>query len=160
MHHLGQAIVGHIWKKHGGEKLNKCNQCDYASSRACCLKTLRREVKQKQPVRVYILSGGQFEKTFKNTPCTMDQAHRKFVIRDFAKNDYLWLPFSQAWINFRLIFGCYLLCSFTFNFYLGTSWRQIFAAVKLYEIVYYTSILLRQNQPLPSLISISWNSRL
>ena len=29
------------------------------------------------------------------------------------------------------IFGCYLLCSFTFNLYLGMSWKQISAAVKL-----------------------------
>ena len=43
----------------------------------------------KQRVGVYILSGGEFEKTFKNTTCTMDQALNKFIIRDFAKNEYL-----------------------------------------------------------------------
>ena len=38
-----KAIWGHIWKRtvvKSGEKLNKCNQCDYASSRADVLRTL------------------------------------------------------------------------------------------------------------------------
>ena len=41
-----------------------------------------------------------------------------------------WLPFSQARIISDKIFGCCLLCSFTFNLYLGTSWKQSSAAVE------------------------------
>ena len=39
MHFPGQAIWGVVWKHHGGEKSNKCNQCGYASSHASNLKT-------------------------------------------------------------------------------------------------------------------------
>ena len=39
MHFPGQAIWGVVWKHHGGEKSNKCNQCGYASSHVSNLKT-------------------------------------------------------------------------------------------------------------------------
>ena len=39
MHPLRQVIWGHIWNTHNGEKPNKSNQCDYASSRADSLRT-------------------------------------------------------------------------------------------------------------------------
>ena len=37
-------------KMHTGEKSNKCNQCDYASSQAGHLRTHMRKVKQVQPL--------------------------------------------------------------------------------------------------------------
>ena len=63
--------------------------------------------------------------------CTMDQALKKIGIKDFAKNDYLGSHFLKPELFQMKIFGCYLLCSFTFNLYLGMSWKQISAAVKL-----------------------------
>ena len=63
--------------------------------------------------------------------CTMAQALKKTGIKDFAKNDYLCSHFLNPELFQMKIFGCYLLCSFTFNLYLGMSWKQISAAVKL-----------------------------
>ena len=61
----------------------------------------------------------------------MAQALKKIGIKDFAKNDYLGSHFLKPELFQMKIFGCYLLCSFTFNLYLGMSWKQISAAVKL-----------------------------
>ena len=65
------------------------------------------------------------------THCTMDQALKKIGIKDFAKNYYLGFHFLKPELFQMKIFGCYLLCSFTFNKFLGMSWKQISAAVKL-----------------------------
>ena len=61
----------------------------------------------------------------------MDQALKKIGIKDFAKNDYLCSHFLKQELFQMKICGCHLLCSFTFNLYLGMSWKQISAAVKL-----------------------------
>ena len=61
----------------------------------------------------------------------MAQALKKSEIKDFVKNDYPCSHFLKPELFQMKIFGCYLLCSFTFNLYLGMSWKQISAAVKL-----------------------------
>ena len=106
LHPLGLAIWGHIWKHtvengrknatddyfasyragnlrshlktHSGEKLRKCKQCDYASSRIvnCCFSGRRfedtfentqwRKVRKMQPMWLCILPGRRFEDTFEN----------------------------------------------------------------------------------------------
>ena len=48
-----------------------------------------------------------------------------------CQNDDLGSHFIKPELFQMKIFGCYLLCSFTFNSYLGTSWKQSPAAVKL-----------------------------
>ena len=53
--------------------------------------------------------------------CTLEQALKKIGIKDFAKNDYLGSHFLKPELFQMKIFGCYLLCSFTFNLYLGMS---------------------------------------
>ena len=61
--------------------------------------------------------------------CTTVQALKKFWIKDFAKNDYLDSNFLKPEFFQMKIFGCYLICSFTFILYLGMSWKQSSAAV-------------------------------
>ena len=63
--------------------------------------------------------------------CTMAQALKKIGIKDFAKNDYLGSHFLKPELFQMKIFGCYLLCSFTFNLYLGMSWKQSSVAVEI-----------------------------
>ena len=53
--------------------------------------------------------------------CTMAQALKKSEIKDFVKNYYLCSHFLKLELFQMKIFGCYLLCSFTFNLYLGMS---------------------------------------
>ena len=48
-----------------------------------------------------------------------------------CQNDDLSCHFIKLELFQMKIFRCYLLCSFTFNSYLGTSWKQSPAAVKL-----------------------------
>ena len=53
--------------------------------------------------------------------CIMAQALKKFGIKDFCQNDDLGSHFLEAELFQIEIFGCYLICNFTFNLYLGTS---------------------------------------
>ena len=53
--------------------------------------------------------------------CTMAQALKKSEIKDFVKKDYPCSHFLNSELFQMKIFGCCLLCSFTFNLYLGMS---------------------------------------
>ena len=72
LHSLAQAIWGYIWKHMIEKRLNKCNQCDYASSRADCLRTHKKtttaEKLNKWCIRCHFLSScNRCEQTFENT---------------------------------------------------------------------------------------------
>ena len=71
MHAQMLEILSHIWKKHSGERLNKCKQCNCILSGRQSEDTFEntrwRKDKQMQSVWLCILSVRQFKTTFQNT---------------------------------------------------------------------------------------------
>ena len=62
--------------------------------------------------------------------CTMRLALKKHVSIRIGQNDDLGSHFLMSELFQMKIFGSFLLCSFTFNLYLGTSWKQPAAEVE------------------------------
>jgi len=63
--------------------------------------------------------------------CTMAQALKKSGIKDFVKNYYLCFHFLKPELFQMKIFGCFLLCSFTFILYFGYELKTDFRSSKI-----------------------------
>ena len=77
----------------------------------------------------YLSSSSKMSETTKQ--CTMRLALKKHVSIRIGQNDDLGSHFLMPELFQMKIFGSFLLCSFTFNLYLGTSWKKSSAAAEV-----------------------------